>query len=170
MLLALGLAVRSLALDFSNGVDLGFFDEAPGQRIITNTPKLQKNSTGQRSGAHTNVPAKAIDAYNQGHYRTAFRLLNRQARTGHVDSQYRLANLYLRGEGVTRNNRQAAYWYQQAAANGHPLAQHRLANLYHKGIGVGQNMIKAFQWHTRAARAGHPGSINWIRRQFQRDL
>ena len=74
-------------------------------------------------------------------------------------TQFELAKMYQRGQGIARDHRQAAKWYQQSAKHGYRRAQHLLGAMYAQGRGVAKNYIKAYAWckisaaqHSRAAR------------------
>ena len=77
------------------------------------------------------------------------------AKEGDVESQYRLAIRYYKGDGVKQNRRRAAEWYHRAAEQGHLEARYNLANMYSTGTGVTQNLPEAFKWYKRAAEQGH---------------
>ena len=68
-------------------------------------------------------------------------------------AQYMLGTMYEKGEGVTKNNKEATKWYKKAAKV-NMLAQHNLGDMYHKGKGVTQNDEEAAYWYRRAADMG----------------
>lgn len=77
------------------------------------------------------------------------------AERGSASAQVLLAGLYLRGgDGVTRDDRLAAYWFEQAALAGNVYAQRMLAQLYATGRGVPQDSRLAADWSEKAARRG----------------
>ena len=61
------------------------------------------------------------------------------AKAGHVEAQFRLGQLYERGEGVLAAAVEAAHWYEAAARQGHAGAQERLAVLCLCAPGRGEN-------------------------------
>jgi len=97
-------------------------------------------------------------AYRRGDYGTAARLYGALAAQGNADAQNSLGNLYIRGQGVTRNANEALKWFRRAAALGSASAQFNLAQIYFKGIGVNQDLLEAATWYNRAAEQGHAQS------------
>lgn len=59
------------------------------------------------------------------------------------------------GEGVLKDETEAAKWFLMAAERGDPEAQRSLAQLYLHGTGVPQDYGAAFEWCRRAAEQGH---------------
>lgn len=81
--------------------------------------------------------------------------MEQKANGGDAVSQYRLALAYSKGEGVTRDNKEAARWFRQAAEQGHAESQRILGNLYFAGRGVEKDDKAAFRWTNLAARQGN---------------
>jgi TPR repeat protein len=50
----------------------------------------------------------------------------RAAERGHVQAQYNLGNMYLKGQGVKPDRAQAKQWFTQAAEQGHKGAKKAL--------------------------------------------
>ncbi len=63
-----------------------------------------------------------------------------------AEAQYRLADMYLSGQGGEENARQAARWYKLAARKGHAEAQAMFGRLMLEGVGVRRNTIKGLMW------------------------
>lgn len=76
------------------------------------------------------------------------------ARHGDSDAQFYLGVSYADGEGVTKDEREAARWYQTAAEGGHLDAQNSLGVCYDHGKGVKEDHIQAALWFTEAATQG----------------
>jgi TPR repeat protein len=68
----------------------------------------------------------AARAYAQHEYRAAFAAFSVLAKQGHSDAQNYLGLLYAKGQGVTRDDSIAAYWFREAARAGHEQAQRNL--------------------------------------------
>lgn len=64
-----------------------------------------------------------------------FQSLVRRAEDGDAEAQYRLADLYHRGDGVLRDYLEAERWYLLSVEQGRPGAQFCLGLLYLKGLG-----------------------------------
>lgn len=59
--------------------------------------------------------------------------------------------MYLQGQGVAKNDEQAAYWYHQAAERGHTAAQCNIGAMYGNGQGVAKDYVEAHKWLNLAA-------------------
>ena len=66
-----------------------------------------------------------------------------------------MGELYEAGQGVQRNESEAAKWYRQAAEQGYAPGQYSLAVLYLMGSGVRQDIAEALKWYRQAAEQGH---------------
>ena len=93
-------------------------------------------------------------AYGRGDYATAFKNWKSLADQGSQSAQYGLGELYSLGQGVSRDDREAAKWYERAAASGYVLAQSQLGAMYDKGRGLPQSLSKAMKWYRKAAQQG----------------
>jgi len=93
-------------------------------------------------------------AYELGDYATALHIWKGLADEGNQSAQYALGEIYSQGQGMSRDDRTAAKWYERAAANGHVLAQSRLGAMYAEGRGIPQSLSKAMKWYRRAAQQG----------------
>ncbi|NQU53236.1 MAG: sel1 repeat family protein [Bacteroidetes bacterium] len=56
----------------------------------------------------------------------AYFWLKTSAEQGNAEAQYRLAVLFQRGKGVTKDKDQALYWYKKSAENGSSDGQREL--------------------------------------------
>ncbi|HEX3953080.1 MAG TPA: hypothetical protein VHW90_05880 [Stellaceae bacterium] len=74
-----------------------------------------------------------------------------RAKAGDPISQYNLAVLYARGDGVAQDYQAAASWFRAAASHGNPAAQFNLGVMYERGLGVKQNLDEAVAWYRKAA-------------------
>jgi uncharacterized protein len=82
-------------------------------------------------------------------------ILKTKAKSGHVDSQFALAQMYRKGRGVDRDAGEAARLYRAAATAGHVGAIYTLGELYENGEGVRESYHRAAEWYALAARLGH---------------
>lgn len=78
-----------------------------------------------------------------------------KALTGDVREQFLLGTAYLEGNGVEKNDWEAAYWFQRASDQGHAKAMTSLGILHCLGRGVHKDAIEGVKWLTVAARRGH---------------
>ncbi|WP_455211965.1 tetratricopeptide repeat protein, partial [Kaarinaea lacus] len=78
-----------------------------------------------------------------------------------AENQFHLANRYLTGNNLFKDERRAAYWFEQAAMQEHIEAQYKLGELYKQGTGVTASVAKAKFWLSKAADAGsHDAAIS----------
>lgn len=77
--------------------------------------------------------------------------LRREAEAGNVRSQSRLAELYLYGFGVPRDEAERVKWHRRAAVGGSALSQYFLAWSYLEGKEVEQDYRQALEWYRRSA-------------------
>jgi len=82
--------------------------------------------------------------------------LTKAALQGHGRAQYRLAQAWETGDGVSRDLAWAALWFNRAAERGIADAEFSFALLQARGEGTARNESDAYGWFVRAAAAGHP--------------
>lgn len=98
---------------------------------------------------------KGASAYKRGDYDTALAVFRPLAENGDTRAQSILALMYVYGEGVPTDYREAARWYRRAADQNSNVAQYNLGMLYLEGKGVEQDTDQAILWLTKAADGGH---------------
>ncbi len=81
---------------------------------------------------------------------------------GDPNAQYSLAQLYLSGSGVERDERQAARWFNLAAEKGHSGAQALLGRMLLNGQGVPRERARGLMWLMLAKEAADPKRDGWI--------
>ncbi len=82
---------------------------------------------------------------------------------GDSTAQYQLARLYLEGNGLDRDQRQAARWLNLAAEKGHSSAQALLGQLLVNGQGVPRQRARGLMWLTLAKDAADPKREAWVK-------
>jgi TPR repeat protein len=80
------------------------------------------------------------------------------AEKGSIEKEIELGRAYLLGRSVTRNEKQAAYWYEKAANFGDPAAQEQIGYFYEVGFGVKRDPARAARWFERAVAGGLIGA------------
>jgi len=98
--------------------------------------------------------ADADAAYGRGDYATAYRLLKPLAEQGNAKAQYNLGFMYDKGQGVPKDDTEAAKWFRKAAERGNAFAQVNLGFRYAKGQGVPKDDTEAVKWFRKAAEQG----------------
>ncbi len=81
-------------------------------------------------------------------------VLQKRARAGAADAQFRLGSLYAVGRGVPVSPKKAFEWWHRAALQGISQAQSNLGIMYAEGLGAPQDYQKARQWWLQAAQNG----------------
>lgn len=69
-------------------------------------------------------------------------------------AQYRIANLYEKGTGITQDSAKAMDYYRKAAEQGNASAMHNLAVMYASGTSGTPDLEAAAKWFTKAADLG----------------
>ncbi len=77
--------------------------------------------------------------------------IQQQAYLGDSEAQYKLADIFQKGEDVSRSSVHAFYWYQRAAQQGNLAAQFNVWYAYLTGEGTQANEQLAKKWYARAS-------------------
>ncbi|MFP6740887.1 MAG: tetratricopeptide repeat protein [Alphaproteobacteria bacterium] len=93
-------------------------------------------------------------AFLDGEYAVAYTEWRPAAEGGHVEAQFGLAMLYYKGQGVARDQTQAAHWFGLAAEQGSMRARTQIGGMYARGEGVEADWTKAIAWWHMAAAQG----------------
>lgn len=114
----------------------------------------------------------ALEAAQQGDYAKALSIWRPLAEQGNAAAQFNLGLMYEKGDGVPRDEQEAARWYYKAALQGHVGAQLNLGTLYDEGKGVVEDNRKAAQWYNQAASKGEVAASTNIdlMRQFGEEV
>jgi len=95
-----------------------------------------------------------LKVLDSGDTSRAFKQFQDLAKSGDVDSQTMLGEMYLDGIGVEQNTKKAYFWIQKAANSSDREAQYLLGFMYENGIEVKQNISQAVTWYEKAASKG----------------
>ena len=77
------------------------------------------------------------------------------AEQGDTKAQTRLGTMYIWGEGVPKDNKEAARWFRKASDQGDANAQRWLGDIYHHGHGITRDYKEAVRWYRKAAKQGN---------------
>jgi len=116
-------------------------------------------------GDDTTVPSKKLapgqeevaKANNASDAAAAAAWLWKATAKGNPDAPVRLANMYIKGDGVPRSCDQAVVLLDTAAAKQNAPARNRLAALYSSGTCVPRDLVKAYNY-LNSALAADPNS------------
>ena len=97
---------------------------------------------------------EGIKILDLGHETKASNEFFASAKSGDVDSQMILGEMYLDGIGVDIDHQKAFYWLSKAAQAGDVEAQYLLGFMYENGLKVAKNVLRATKWYTKAALQG----------------
>ena len=86
--------------------------------------------------------------------RERFAALLAKAEQGDAEAQNEVGICYINGQGVERDDTQAAEWFHKAAGQGLASAQHNLGLCYFEGRGVERDDAQAAEWFRKAAEQG----------------
>ncbi|MDP4023193.1 tetratricopeptide repeat protein [Methylobacterium sp. NEAU 140] len=102
----------------------------------------------------TYVRPNAERAYDMFNYAASY--------YGDPNAQYNLARLYLDGNGVDADPRQAARWFNLAAEKGHRPAQALLGDMLVNGSGVQPQRVRGLMWLSLAREGVEGRKDDWI--------
>jgi TPR repeat protein len=93
-------------------------------------------------------------AVENENFSSALRELRPLAEQGHPHSQFLLAVMYNKGDGVPQDLNKSFKWAKLAAEQGFRRAQHYIAKLYRIGKGVPKDIKRSIHWYKIAAKQG----------------
>ena len=133
----------------------------------------RRSMTGEEPGGVVAMIARSSDLVRRGlhlvdgqkpRHELAAELV-RRAKAGEVAAQRKLGLAYASGEGVPRDDREAAFWFRRSADQGDADAQANLGWAYALGLGVVKNDAEALAWWRKAAEQGHADNqmeLAWV--------
>lgn len=98
---------------------------------------------------------EGMNAYSSGDYETAAREFKALAKQGDKEAQYLLGLLYEEGQGVDRDDQEAAYWLARSADQGFADAFFALGQMFANRKGERQDRMAAHHWFSLAKQYGH---------------
>ena len=76
-----------------------------------------------------------------------------RAKHGSATAPFQLGWSYAHGQGVEKNQVEAARWYRLGAERGDFQAALELADMYLEGVGVEKNEAKAIEWYVKVGKS-----------------
>jgi TPR repeat protein len=140
---------------------LGITFQLPAQQSETNRSNSwhppASDQIIQPAPSFTATNASATNTSNTFTFeQTRFEEAKAKAEKGDIEAQYDLGVYYQLGEGVARNETEAAKWYRKAAEQGDATSQLFLGQCYDFGNGVTKDEAEAVKWYRKAAQQGEP--------------
>lgn len=110
---------------------------------------------GEQAAGSKNEASVPVVAAKELTPEEKFAETKRKAEAGDAYAQDNLGVMYVKGEGVPKDEAKAIEWYQKAAAQGNADAQFKLGMRYFSGVGVPKDEAKSVEWFQKAAAQGH---------------
>ena len=95
----------------------------------------------------------------------AFRLFSSASDLGELEARGNLGVLFLNGDGVEKDEKQAVELFKSGAELNNPLCMFYYAVVLDKGFGTPSNLAEAKRWYLLAAQKGFPPAIEWCKKQ-----
>ena len=95
-----------------------------------------------------------MNMLDNGNEQKAYDSFFTAAKSGDLDAQMFLGEMYLDGIGTKTNHEKAFFWLSKAASGGDVEAQYLLGFMYENGLNVAPNIKRAVKWYTDAALQG----------------
>ena len=103
-----------------------------------------------------------VRCFFEGDYDAAFKYLTKAVELGYTDAHYRVGSLYMKGEGVEKDEEKAVYHFEKAAMRGHPYARHDLGRIESNN----GSMERAVKHFIIAAKLGYEGSMKALWKHY----
>ena len=104
-----------------------------------------------------------VEHFRKGEYNGAFKYLTKAAELGDADAHFNLSVMYMKGEGVEKDEKKKIYHLEEAAIAGHPDARHNLA-FCEEGNGRVDRAVKHL---IIAANLGHENSMKSLKECYK---
>jgi serine/threonine protein kinase len=95
-------------------------------------------------------------------------LLQKAAAAGSPRAMVDLGECYRDGDGVTRDENEAAHWFRRAADTGNAFGMVFLGTMYQDGAGVEKNDAEAVKWFQKAADRGNSAGLYHLATKYER--
>lgn len=135
-------------------------------------PRLDNKKSNSGAGSFDNADEfyyKGRKAVKSHYFTEAHDAWLQAANQGHSNAQYGLGVLYERGDGVTRDLKEAARWFTLAAKQDHSLAQYKLGIWYLNGLYFEKDILLAKKWFVKSASQNNIDSITQLVRVSYRE-
>lgn len=96
--------------------------------------------------------------------------IKKAAELGDAKAQSTIASMYESGNGLPKNQIEAAQWYTKSAEQGYAEAQNNLGFMYAGGRGIPTDYAMAMKWYGKAAEQGLPEAQYNLSVMYTNDL
>lgn len=117
----------------------------------------------QAAPAGRNDISAGLQSYKKGDYQTAFRIFSELSEKRDANAQLLLARMYEKGEGTSKNEDRARFWYKSSADIGNPDAQYAYGTLILANTSSTDNeeeVKTGMTYLERAADQGHAEAMD----------
>ena len=135
-------------------------DQKPEIAMNAESEKFPASSTNETAESKAEKPAKTTPgadelakAANASDREAASAWLWKSVAKGNPDAPVKLANMYIKGDGVPQSCDQAVVLLRSAAAKENAPARSRLGSLYATGTCVQRNRVRAYEYMSQALEA-----------------
>lgn len=141
-------------------------ESKPGSGQVQNEKKQSDPGPGkadQAAPAGRNDISAGLQSYKKGDYQTAFRIFSELSEKRDANAQLLLARMYEKGEGTSRNEDRARFWYKSSADIGNPDAQYAYGTLILANTSSTDNeeeVKTGMTYLERAADQGHAEAMD----------
>ena len=125
--------------------------------------KADQKKADQAAPAGRNDISAGLQSYKKGDYQTAFRIFSELSEKRDANAQLLLARMYEKGEGTSRNEDRARFWYKSSADIGNPDAQYAYGTLILANTSSTDNeeeVKTGMTYLERAADQGHAEAMD----------
>lgn len=121
------------------------------EATIAESIPSEAKATTEPAAKKVNTFDEGVLAYNSGNFAKANLLFKEAGQSGYSGAYYYLAQMYRKGEGVTKSVQNAFANMLKAAETGYEEAYYEVAEMYRSGNGVEPNREIAQKWYEKAA-------------------
>jgi uncharacterized protein len=141
----------------SQRVSRGFYEMRWGLVLMTSALLIFcLTAVGMAGAEDGDAQTRGVNAYYDGDYATAMRLIRPLAEEGHPTLQALVGIMYKNGQGVRQDYAEANKWLRLSASQGSGIGQYSLGLSYSNGTGVPQDYAEALRLFRLSANQGNP--------------
>ncbi|MGA7392147.1 MAG: protein kinase [Terrimicrobiaceae bacterium] len=107
---------------------------------------------------------KGVPNLIEPNFDESVRMFSQAKDLGFLDAQGNLGVLYIYGQGVPKDEKQAVALFKDGAEKGNPLCMYFYAMCFDGGVGVSRDRGAAREWYVRAAKGGNRTAIEWCKK------